>query len=323
MMNIKICKTNEISDVEWDAYVNGFNTVFNKEFEKDHFIHKYTAFCGYSYHSLLIEGNSRVVGCVTVIPQRYLKGTKQIVNCLAVDVFILESFRTDPLMLRKMYSQLKELLLKDNVTSVIAVPNDIAYVYWKNIVKWKDVGLIDYWILPVKIESIIPKLKLLRNISKIFVKFLLLVNLFLSYIYNSSQKISKYELVVDDLYRSNRFNSKHKTIVKNNIRFTYAIYNENGTQTAYLIEVSELNRISYRSLVKAISYIFKNENIDLIVYVGKLKLVQALIIKVPSKFQPKKLPLMCDIINKKNKDLYNDMYDINNWNFGLLNYDVR
>ena len=54
----------------------------------------------------------------------------------AVDVFILEDFRTDPLMLKKMYSKLKELLIANNILAVLAVPNAVAFPYWINVVKF-------------------------------------------------------------------------------------------------------------------------------------------------------------------------------------------
>ena len=50
-------------------------------------------------------------------------------------------------------------------------------------------------------------------------------------------------------------------------------------------------------------------------------LFQLLFIKVPKRLEPKKLPLMCDVLIPNDK--FSDIYDINNWDFGLLNYDVR
>ena len=76
-------------------------------------------------------------------------------------------------------------------------------------------------------------------------------------------------------------------------------------------------------MIKASNYIIKNTDADLILYVGYLKLFQTLFIKLPKKFEPKKLPLTCDILDDKDIDTYSDMLEIKNWNFGLLNYDVR
>ena len=68
----------------------------------------------------------------------------------AVDVFILKNFRKDPLMLSKMYSNLKDLLIANSIIAVMAVPNSIAFPYWINIVKWKYLGNLKYWIIPIK-----------------------------------------------------------------------------------------------------------------------------------------------------------------------------
>jgi hypothetical protein len=45
--------------------------------------------------------------------------------------------------------------------------------------------------------------------------------------------------------------------------------------------------------------------------------------KVPKIKEPKKLPLTCDILDKNNVNLYSDMLNLKNWNFGLKNFDVR
>ena len=76
-------------------------------------------------------------------------------NGLAVDVFIREAYRVDPLMLRRMYKKLRLLLEEEQVVAVIAVPNATAYPYWKNVVKWKEVGFINYWALPVRAGRIL------------------------------------------------------------------------------------------------------------------------------------------------------------------------
>ena len=75
-----------------------------------------------------------------------------------------------------------------------------------------------------------------------------------------------------------------------------------------------------KAFLKVIKVI-RQQNVDLIIYVGKMGVFQTLFIKVPKKLEPKKLPLMCDVLIPNDK--FSDIYDINNWDFGLLNYDVR
>ena len=158
MMDIKVCKTTEWSDPIWGTYVHAYNEVFRRTFPKGHFEHKYLySNEGYSYHALLTDTLGEVVGGCTVIPCRYKRYGEEIMIGLAVDVFIRETHRTDPLMLRKMYFELKKVLGRENIVAVIAVPNATAYPYWKTVVKWKDVGYINYWMLPVRAGQILGK----------------------------------------------------------------------------------------------------------------------------------------------------------------------
>ena len=132
MIKIKVCKTNEWSKIEWKSYCRSFNIVFNKKFPMSFFKHKYTSNDkGYIYHSLLISKNKEIVGACSVIPLDYKRKNNKIKIGQAVDVFILEKFRLDPLMLLKMYNKLKSILIKENVKAVLAVPNSTAYTYWK------------------------------------------------------------------------------------------------------------------------------------------------------------------------------------------------
>ena len=74
-----------------------------------------------------------------------------------------------------------------------------------------------------------------------------------------------------------------------------------------MLDAKQKNRLSYRALVIATSYIVKNTNSDLILYVGPIKFPQLMFFRVPNKYQPKQLPLTCDILEKSNEDLYSDI----------------
>ena len=50
---------------------------------------------------------------------------------------------------------------------------------------------------------------------------------------------------------------------------------------------------------------------------------QHILFKVPQKFVPKPLPLTYYVLDKKNKAKYSDMSNLENWDFSLMNFDVR
>lgn len=323
-MKIKVCTTNEWSDNEWFTYQQSFNSVFEKEYDVEFFKHKYfTVVDGNSYHALLLNDERDVVGGCSVCPFIYKNSEEMIKIGQAVDVFILEEYRTDPLMLKRMYNQLVKLLIVNDIKSVMAVPNITAYPYWKNIVKWKDVGDLNYWMLPIKVGNIVKKWKLLNVFSLMFSYLLLGFNAVIMQIANSKEKLSLYELVIDDDFCNNRYSQEHIKVTVQDIIFYYRIYDEHGVKTAYLIDARQNGRLTYKALFKGVNYIIRKTNADLILYVGSMKLFQTLLIKVPKGFEPKRLPLTCDILNKEDIDNYANMLEFRSWNFGLLNYDVR
>lgn len=323
-MEIKICTSNEWDDKEWLSYQQSFNAVFEKNFDLAYFKHKYnTSIDGHIYHALLLNDTGCVVGGCSVSPFKYKRDERVIRVGQAVDVFILEEYRTDPLMLRRMYLQLKKLLIANEIVAVLAVPNATAYPYWKNIVKWKDVGDLTYWILPIRAGNILKKWSFLNVFSFLFSYIWLRINAVVVCIINVKAKFSLYELVIDEDFCLNRFTSEHKQVVIGDITFQYRVYDEDGVKTAYLINAKQKNRMTAKALLKGVSHINKHTKVDLIFYIGSLKMFQTLLFKVPKSFEPKRLPLTCDILNKDDVETFSDMLKFESWNFGLLNYDVR
>ena len=78
-----------------------------------------------------------------------------------------------------------------------------------------------------------------------------------------------------------------------------------------------------KSLTIAVSHIFGLEKIDTIMFVGTLRINQSILIKVPTKFQPRELPFTYNLLDSNDSEKYSDMNNENNWDFSLLNLDVR
>lgn len=324
-MEIKVCRTTDWTEHEWETYTNSFNHVFEKKLTIDSFKKHYLSLhLGYAFHSLLLSNNQDVVGSITVIPCKYNRNDEDILIGLAVGVFIHQDYRDDPLMLRRMYKKLINLLEEENIVSVIAVPNATAYPYWKNVVKWKDVGRINYWMLPVRFGNVLKMtglLKKLINIGSMSFCYILYVFSSLTSIIDIKGRSYKYSICTDDAYFLSKFNDKaYVKYEKEDMRYVYKIENEDGVKTCYLLIAEEGGRITSRALTKATRSILRNK-VDIVLYVGKLGLFQQLFLKVPKKFEPKLLPLTCDLICKS--ETFKDMFDIKNWDFGLKNYDVR
>ncbi|MFZ4739789.1 MAG: hypothetical protein ACOYLE_01335 [Bacteroidales bacterium] len=321
-MQIEIRRTSEITIPEWEIYITAFNEVFEKKYLIEYFKQKYkNTIEGYSYHAFL-KSDDNVVGGCTVIPYEYYFENKIIKIGLAVDVFILPVFRTDPLALFRMYKQLKKELIVQDIALVIAVPNDTAYPYWKNVVKWKDVGFLNYYTLPLKMGSILSKIPtVINHLSYVYSRIMIFLSLFL---YSTERKckirINRNQKIIE----SQRYNQEHIQIREGNTFASYRIINEDGVNTCYLIDFYNIGKgiKDAPTLRKVIKKIITSESVDIIIFVGKLMFNQILLLKVPFKFEPKHLYFTADILipNKIDSHL---IYDIKNWDFGLFNYDVR
>lgn len=322
-MEILVKTSEELSQQDWETYITGFNEVFNKAETIKSFQHKYlNTIDSHSYHSLLIN-NDEIVGACTVIPYQYKVGQTIEKIGLAVDVFIREQFRTDLMSLYFMYKKLKAGLISRGIVMVVAVPNEVSYPYWKNVVRWKDVGLLQYYALPVKAGNVLRKATSITNFfSGIFSKSLL----FISYFTNSSEK--RLPVRIDrsnSIIEKQRYTSDHKLIKDSKSFFAYRVVNEEGFNACYLIDFYNTDNCKKdaQSLRKAIKYILQSEQIDIIIFVGKLNLFQFLLFKVPYKFEPKHLFFTADILIPEKISNNELIYNISNWDFGLFNFDVR
>ena len=68
---------------------------------------------------------------------------------------------------------------------------------------------------------------------------------------------------------------------------------------------------------------FLNLMVDMILFVGFLHMKQCALFKCPKRFVPKRLPLTYYVLNKADREQYSDMKDSKNWDFSLINFDVR
>jgi len=158
----------------------------------------------------------------------------------------------------------------------------------------------------------------------LFFRFWGSLNYLFSYIINPKEKKYIYEPILNEEFYKNRFNENYYYKISiDNITAYYRIVKEDDIITAYLLSAKEKDNVTFKALTVAVREILKKETVDVVMYVGPLKLFQTLFLKVPRRFEPKKLTMTCDFINLNEKEFFNDMLTYSSWNFGLINYDVR
>lgn len=324
---IQIYKTFEINDNLWKQIVDGFN----ESFEGYHVTADSlkNGLCtsnqlGYGYHAIDFDNETgEVRGFNTYSPTFYSNGIKALVSG---STFVRKKFRKDIFIFGDLIHALRNKGREDGYHIEIGVPNQNSKEYAFKFLKTKYVSDLNYYILPRSLSACTNKYKfsVFDPLLKFNVDLFLLLHLFLSKFFNSKEINAKYSLIVDDSFYKARFKSSNYQRFKDG-DFTayYCKVMEGNVLVAYLMDFREKQIRTKRALVKAVRYIVKYEKPDAVLFIGFLRLKQHVLIKVPKKLVPKPLPLTYFVLDKNNKAVFNDLDDPNNWNFGLMNFDVR
>lgn len=316
-MNFFIKKTNELTENEPSQICALFKEVFEKRMTLELFDQKFTKNClGFSYHGLMIE-EDKIVGCYSVIPYNYRFFNQEYIFGLSVDTMISEAYRGNPFNLNKMANLVYDGLKADGIPFVFCFPNDNIYLVRKKILKWQDIGQLDFYILPINIGAIKSKLAPLNVLSRMFAG---MINMFTG---SKSASDSNYniEKVNNKAFREGRYDDSYSVnMTDRDSYFVYKIYDEEGVKTAYIIDAYPLCQSNLANAVKEL-YSKEKNNIDLIIYVGHLNFKVRNLFKVPEKYRPKNVYMTGRILDDALVD--ERVFDIANWNVNLSNYDVR
>lgn len=316
-MEFIVKKTNELTQIEKQQICDLFLEVFKKEKSLGDFDKQFlNTTKGYSYHSLMIV-NNQIVGINTLIPYDYIYFGKKVFIALSVDTMTKIEHRALPnftKMARMVYEEAKN----DRVCFILGFPNDISYKIFKKMLKWKDIGRLDFYILPINIGKIKKTLFLLSPLSFIFSKIISLCTLFRK---NDIQNIQNNIYKLDDKkFRLQRYSDKeHKIIKSNDCEIIYKLDNHENVDIAYILDVFPLNK---NNLEKATTLLINKYNfkIDSIIYIGNINFKPINIFKVPLKFEPKNIYVSGLILDNEIVD--DRIWSLENWNLNLSNMDV-
>ena len=308
-------KTNELTSKQQEEICDLFKKVFAKEMNLEQFKEKFEKnIKGYSYHSLLLNDEDQIVGCYTCIPYEYNYFENKLLFGLSVDTMIQEEYRGSPFTLKKLANSVYDEMKNDGISFVFGFPNDNVYLVRKKILKWKDIGELKYYILPINIGAVKSKFKYLNFASQLYSN---VVNKLANSAFKSVGSL--YSIEKKDI-KEFRYDSSYKVSSFEYGYIYYKIYEEEGVNVAYLIDVYPLNKQNIENAVKEIYNSNKN-NIDMIMYVGYLDFKLKNLIELPKKLEPKIVHMSGKILDAKKVD--NKIFDIKNWNVNLSNYDVR
>jgi len=309
--------TDQLTESEQEQMRDLFRLVFNKKMTKDTFKRKflYTP-RGYSYHSLMLcEGV--IVGAFSAVPGRYRFFGKEQIFCLSVDTMIYEKYRGAG-HLMKMANLVHQGLISDSIPFIFGFPNEHFYPVQRRLLKYADIGELDYYVLPVNIGSVVRKLKFLNGLSRGFCKFATRF----SRIPGNSGAGYNVTKVIDERFEQHRYDEGYSRIaLADAAECIYKIYEEEGgIRTLYIIDVVPLTPASLAKGVKRICQTAVNA-VDIIIYVGKLPSRPAGLWKVPDSKKPQRIRMTGKILIPDAVD--ESVFNIDNWRVNISDFDVR
>ena len=327
MNRIIVKRTHEITPEEWRQIVAGFNEEFGKDKTAEDLRQFYCAnSSGFSYHGFSVSPEGEIAGFTSVMPLPYADGKgKQLMTGLSGSSFVRKAFRNDIFIFHDIYKAIRERLQQEGIVVVLGVPNKNSYRYLIKLVGFRFLYNLPYYVLTVRPEKVLGK-KTLALISPLYRAALICytsIIRFFSAWFNPAERQPGFQIRWDDASYALRFHAAYTTVAKGNERFTYRVYEENGLRTAYLFDFRKQGLRCLRPLAGAIRYILLHEKADMIAFIGRLDLRQPLLLQLPAKKQPRELPLTVDLLVPDTHPDYAALSKPENWNFGLLNFDVR
>lgn len=326
MARITVKKTFQISDSEWQHITTGFNSEFKKDKAAADLKKYYSnTVMKYSYHAMAWEGED-LAGHTTFAPYYYKTpdGNQHIV-CLSGGSYVKKKYRSDIFIFKDMYLYLCNAAALEGVIACVGVSNKNSFAYAIKLLGNKFLYNLPYYLLPVNLHKILKN----NNLRFLNVAYIFLLRVYVSLLQVFTRIKTPIErdfyFTIDypiEIFRE-RFSEKYTTIQKGKYNFTFRIYQEKEMNVAYILDFAEKGKRTLRALLFCCKYIVSNTQADIIAFVGALKLKQPLLIKLPEKKQPQKLHLTINILVPNSHLLYEELEKAENWNFGLVNFDVR
>lgn len=324
---IKVYKTFELSDSDWKQIEDGFNASFDAQWKIERMkVYYSSTFLGYSYHALDIDENGVLRGYNSLMPNLYDYDGKKIIVGVSGGTFVKKEFRKDVFIFKHLMDALFAFSKEENMVMKVGVPNHNSFKYALVMNKAKLVGYLDYYILPVRGFDLFAK-QWLRPFNVLTLGYSYLMVMLSSFwgLFDIHSQHRKLEISLSEDYYDLRFRCKsvYKECKKGRMSGFYRLFVEKGCNVAYIMDFRENNKKTVRSLNYIVRQILlKEKTISAILYVGTLNVPQPLLIKVPSKMQPQKLPLTINVLNG-DMEMEEDALEMKNWDFSLLNFDVR
>lgn len=319
-MRILAKRTTEVTPAEIAGIYSLFEEVFHKKRDAGIFTEQFgNTAKGYSYHAIALSDDGQVVGHNAYVPFIYQEtGGEPFLVSLSIDAMIHPDFRKKGLY-RSMLETCERMAVADGCKIRVGFPNDNSYPVQVKGFKYTDIGVLDTYVLPVRVGGIKPALSVLNFLTKGFAWTMAQLSKLPGGNRKYTYKYAKQRETFNQ-YRYKWFGNAYSRIELPG--GAYAVYKTSdykGIEATFLMDVYPLSRRNFDSAVREIMK--REKNLNLLLYVGNLPFSPLSMIRIPQPIAPKKFHFVGKLLDKeyfKPEEILN----LKNWELNLSNFDL-
>jgi hypothetical protein len=324
--NIVVLKTQEITDDVWAQICEGYKVCFDVHHTPEQFKQSFSmSVTGYTLHALKFAENGELMGHNYFQPRPYVLNGRKVMLALSGGTFVMPAYRKDIFLFGDLYKALCKESQRLGWIAQLGVPNENSYPYCVKFLKQKYLGDLNYYIMPVHAGTALHrKNALLDGLSSVYAHVWSWLAVGTTSLFNFKEKMKPLHMDGSQEYLDVRLKHENYSFLrKGNIQVAYVLWDEEGIQTAYIVDCREGDCRSAKALALGVRHIVTHEKVDAILYVGTMNVCQHVLTKVPIRFVPHRLTLCVDVFDKNDKELQQVFSSMDNLDYGLLNFDVR
>jgi hypothetical protein len=315
--NLTFKRTVDLSPQQCEQMKSLFFSVFAREMRESAFERWFMRSpMGYSYHGLMLH-DDEIVGSFSAIPYRYRCFGTERMFALSVDTMISPQHRGGKTNLVTMAHLAYEAMIKDGINFIYGFPNELYYAHEKRILGTRDIGKLNYYVLPINIGTAIQKFKVMNYPSRLFAGIMAKLP--------ASRDMRKREYDIekinDEQFIKHRYDGSYDFLSLSGGRSVFKIYSEQGGAKAlHILDVWPMTPAAMDETIREVLLRYGSV-VDLILYVGRLPFSPRRLVKVPQGLEPQKIRMTGKILVEG--AVPESIFDIDNWNVNVSNFDVR
>lgn len=317
MMKIQILNTIELDQKQINGILNGLRLSLNINSTGQKLLDYFKkSSLGYCFHALALT-NDEVVGHTLIYPVSYIKGDDEYILGQSGSTFILEGFRTDVFLYKRMFENLTDYVKKFGVRAILAVSNKNSYLYTIKFLKFKHLGNLKYYGVFTP-YFVMDEIKIYSNLMRLLpIPFYILFSPFIlkfSRKKNFSIQLNK----SDNYYRMRLQNDRYSSISYGKLKVYYTISIDEGRKILYIMRVDSFCSNFADELLHRLILFLKLclMDVSLILEVGNSSNLFNKNMGFLSRFTNRKLPFSVLLLDEIE-------ITYNNIEYGLLNFDAR